>query len=62
MSEITSADVFAVLEPIWTSKAEAAKRVRQRIGTVGLIKAMRISVCENNVGRRLTARRQSCLR
>ena len=31
---ITTADVMAVLLPIWTEKAETARRVRQRIGTV----------------------------
>jgi integrase len=31
---ITSADVMAALAPIWTAKAETAKRVMQRIGTV----------------------------
>jgi integrase len=34
VSEITSADVLAVLQPIWLEKAETARRVRQRIGTV----------------------------
>ena len=34
VSEITTADVLAVLSPIWTSKPETARRVRQRIGTV----------------------------
>ena len=31
---ITTADVMAVLLPIWTAKAETARRVRQRIGTI----------------------------
>jgi integrase len=31
---ITSADVLAVLIPIWNSREETARRVRQRIGTV----------------------------
>ena len=31
---ITTADVMAVLLPIWTEKTETARRVRQRIGTV----------------------------
>ena len=31
---MTTADVLAVLMPIWTEKAETARRVRQRIGTV----------------------------
>jgi len=34
VTDVTSADVLAVLTPIWTPKAETARRVRQRIGTV----------------------------
>ena len=34
VDEITTADVLSVLTPIWTSKAETGKRVRQRVGTV----------------------------
>lgn len=34
VKDVTSADVLAVLMPIWTTKAETARRVRQRIGTV----------------------------
>ena len=34
IDEITTSDVMAVLLPIWTAKAETARRVRQRIGTV----------------------------
>lgn len=34
VTDITTADVLAVLMPIWTAKAETARRVRQRIGTV----------------------------
>ena len=34
ISDITSADVLRVLTPIWTSKTETARRVKQRIGTV----------------------------
>lgn len=34
VADITTADVLGVLTPIWTSKAETARRVRQRIGTV----------------------------
>ena len=34
VSVITAADVMSVLLPIWTTKAETAKRVRQRIGAV----------------------------
>lgn len=34
VSDITSADVLAVLAPIWVNKHETAMRVRQRIGTV----------------------------
>lgn len=32
--DVTAADVLAVLTPIWVEKAETARRVRQRIGTV----------------------------
>jgi integrase len=32
--EVTTADVLSVLTPIWIEKAETARRVRQRIGTV----------------------------
>lgn len=31
---ITAADISSVLEPIWTSKPDMARKVRQRIGTV----------------------------
>ena len=34
VSEITSADVVAVLKPIWTSKRETARRVKHRIAKV----------------------------
>lgn len=34
VQEVTTGDVLAVLTPIWTTKAETARRVRQRIGTV----------------------------
>lgn len=34
VTEISAADVLAVLQPIWLEKPETAKRVRQRIGTV----------------------------
>jgi len=34
VSEVTTADVLAVLQPIWLKKPETARRVRQRIGTV----------------------------
>lgn len=34
IDEITTSDVVAVLLPIWTTKAETARRVRQRIGAV----------------------------
>lgn len=34
VSDITTADVLAVLQPIWLTKPETARRVRQRIGTV----------------------------
>ena len=31
---VTTADVMAVLSPIWSSRRETARRVRQRIGAV----------------------------
>ena len=34
VGDIASSDVLAVLTPIWTSKHETARRVRQRIGAV----------------------------
>ncbi|MES2666912.1 MAG: integrase arm-type DNA-binding domain-containing protein [Pseudomonadota bacterium] len=34
VADVTTADVLAVLTPIWTLKPETAARVRQRIGTV----------------------------
>lgn len=34
ISDVDSADVLAVLTPIWLEKAETARRVRQRIGMV----------------------------
>jgi integrase len=34
VSEVTTADVLAVLQPIWLEKPETGRRVRQRIGTV----------------------------
>ena len=34
VSDVTAQDVMAVLLPIWHSRAETARRVRQRIGTV----------------------------
>lgn len=34
VSGVTAGDVLRVLTPIWTSKPETARRVRQRIGTV----------------------------
>lgn len=34
VQDVTTADVLAALTPIWTEKAETARRVRQRIGTV----------------------------
>ncbi|RJE83232.1 DUF4102 domain-containing protein [Paracoccus onubensis] len=32
--DVTSGDILAVLQPIWLTKAETARRVKQRIGTV----------------------------
>ncbi|MHA7849398.1 tyrosine-type recombinase/integrase [Roseovarius sp.] len=34
VGDVTTADVLAVLQPIWLEKPETARRVRQRIGTV----------------------------
>ena len=34
VTDITTADVLAVLQPIWLEKAETARRVKQRIGMV----------------------------
>jgi integrase len=34
VSEVSTSDVLAVLQPIWLEKPETARRVRQRIGTV----------------------------
>ena len=34
VDQVTTADVMAVLLPIWTGKRETARRVRQRIGAV----------------------------
>ena len=34
VGDVTTADVLAVLTPIWTAKPETARRVRQRIGTI----------------------------
>ncbi len=34
VDEITTSDVIACLTPIWTTKAETAKRVRQRTSAV----------------------------
>lgn len=34
VDQITSADIMAVLQPIWNQKAVTARRVRQRIGAV----------------------------
>ncbi len=34
ISDVTTGDVLTALSPLWTEKAETARRVRQRIGTV----------------------------
>ncbi len=34
VGDVTTSDVLAVLTPIWTTKPETARRVRQRIGTI----------------------------
>ncbi len=43
VNQITTADVLAVLVPIWSEKRETAKRVRQRIGAI-----MKWSVAEGH--------------
>lgn len=43
VDEITSADLMACLAPIWFSKAETARRVRQRMSAV-----MKWSVAEGH--------------
>ena len=45
VADITTADVMAVLMPIWNERPETARRVRQRIGTV-----MRWSVAQGHRG------------
>lgn len=34
VSDVSTADLLAVLQPIWVTKAETARRVRQRIGRI----------------------------
>ena len=34
VSDIQAADILSVLQPIWTTKSETARRIKQRIGTV----------------------------
>lgn len=34
VTEVTTSDILAVLQPIWLTKAETARRVKQRVGTV----------------------------
>ncbi len=34
VSEVTTADILAILTPIWHEKPETARRVRQRVGAV----------------------------
>ena len=34
VSEITTADVLAIVTPIWSAKRETARRIRQRVGAV----------------------------
>ena len=34
VDQVTTSDVLAVLVPIWSSKSETARRVRQRIGSI----------------------------
>lgn len=56
VQDITTADVLAVLMPIWTEKAETARRVRQRIGTVmkwGIAQGWRQDNPAENISRAL---------
>lgn len=56
VSEVTSADVLAVLQPIWLEKAETARRVRQRIGTVmkyAIAQGWRLDNPAENIGKAL---------
>ncbi len=47
VSDITTADVMGVLAPIWLSKQETARRVRQRIGAI-MKWAMAKNYCQSN--------------
>jgi integrase len=52
MADITSADLLAVLTPLWGDKPDTAKRVRQRIGTVlkwGIAKGWRLDNPAENI-------------
>ncbi len=56
VSDIASADVLAVLQPIWLQKPETARRVRQRIGTVmkyAIAQGWRSDNPAENIGRAL---------
>ena len=56
VQDVTTADVLAVLTPIWTGKAETARRVRQRIGAVmkwAIAQGWRQDNPAENIGRAL---------
>lgn len=56
VAEISTADVLNVLQPIWLTKQETARRVRQRIGTVmkwAIAKGWRKDNPAENVGKAL---------
>ena len=52
MTDVTSADVLAVVTPLWSEKVDMARRVRQRIGTVmkwGIAKGWRLDNPTENI-------------
>ena len=56
VSDVTTADVLAVLQPIWLEKSETARRVRQRIGSVmkwAIAKGWRQDNPAENIGQAL---------
>ncbi|WP_050526388.1 tyrosine-type recombinase/integrase [Pseudorhodobacter aquimaris] len=62
IGEITTADVLAVLTPIWLTKQETARRVRQRIGTVmkwGIAQGWRQDNPAQNIGQALPKQTQA---
>ena len=61
VDETTSADIMAVLQPIWNERAVTAGRVRQRVGAV-----MRRIIAQghrpdNPAGDLITAALEACL-